>query len=180
MNFFSSVIDDLTLLLSKPRQFIQHILNVACAALGAFMIWKALTLATNCPSPVVVVLSGSMEPAFYRGDVLFLHNPPSIGSGDIAVFQLKGRDIPIVHRVMNVHEDKDGKVKILTKGDNNNIDDRGLYNRGQMWLDRDDVMGVVRAYVPKVGMLTIMMNEHIWMKHALIGSLAFMMLIGKE
>ena len=28
---------------------------------------------TGTESPIVVVLSGSMEPAFYRGDVLFLY-----------------------------------------------------------------------------------------------------------
>ena len=31
---------------------------------------------TNPPSPIVVVLSGSMEPAFQRGDILFLWNRP--------------------------------------------------------------------------------------------------------
>jgi signal peptidase len=29
---------------------------------------------TGSESPIVVVLSGSMEPAFYRGDLLFLTN----------------------------------------------------------------------------------------------------------
>lgn len=43
--------------------------------------------------------SGSMEPGFWRGDILFLH----LGSepfrvGDIVVYKLPGKDIPIVHR----------------------------------------------------------------------------------
>eukprot|EP00961_Rhodomonas_salina_P225146 3044064-Rhodomonas_salina.5 len=37
------------------------------------------------------------------------------------------RDIPIVHRVIKVHEKYDGAVDVLTKGDNNDVDDRGLY-----------------------------------------------------
>jgi signal peptidase len=42
-----------------------------------------------------------MEPAFYRGDLLFLNNrQPLIAVGDICVFQVKGRDVPIVHRVI--------------------------------------------------------------------------------
>lgn len=39
---------------------------------SALMIWKSLMVLTWCESPIVVVLSGSMEPAYYRGDILFL------------------------------------------------------------------------------------------------------------
>lgn len=35
------------------------------------------------------------------------------------------------------------KVKFLTKGDNNDVHDRGLYNRGQKWLTPDDLVGRV-------------------------------------
>ena len=72
-------------------------------------------------SPIVVVLSGSMEPAFYRGDLLFLTNYQSdpIRAGDITVFRIEGRDIPIVHRVIKLHEADNGTVKFLTKGDSN-------------------------------------------------------------
>ena len=50
--------------------------------------------------------SGSMEPAFYRGDLLFLTNyqEEPIQAGEILVFKVKGRDIPIVHRVIKLHE----------------------------------------------------------------------------
>lgn len=54
----------------------------------------------------LVVCSGSMEPAFHRGDLLFLtnfHDDP-IRAGEIVVFKVEGRDIPIVHRVIKVHE----------------------------------------------------------------------------
>ena len=55
--------------------------------------------------------SGSMEPAFQRGDILFLTNRDDpIRAGEIVVFKIKDRDIPIVHRVMKVHEKEDGKV----------------------------------------------------------------------
>lgn len=47
----------------------------------------------------------SMEPAFQRGDLLILANPKTpIRVGDITVFKLEGRPIPIVHRVMTIHE----------------------------------------------------------------------------
>ena len=48
-----------------------------------------------------------MEPAFYRGDLLFLTNyqDDPIRTGEIVVFKVKERDIPIVHRVIKVHEE---------------------------------------------------------------------------
>lgn len=49
--------------------------------------------------------SGSMEPAFQRGDILFLDNQPTrINVGEIVVYNVKGRDVPIVHRVLETHE----------------------------------------------------------------------------
>lgn len=47
-----------------------------------------------------------MEPAFYRGDLLFLTNyqDEPIQAGEILVFKVKDRDIPIVHRVIKLHE----------------------------------------------------------------------------
>lgn len=92
------------------------------------MIWKGLMVVTGSESPIVVVLSGSMEPAFhrfvvyliwmrnfiiiiiiyfyYRGDLLFLTNYPEepVRVGEIVVFKVEGRDIPIVHRVIKIHE----------------------------------------------------------------------------
>lgn len=49
--------------------------------------------------------SGSMEPAFYRGDLLFLTHPPSerYETGDVIVYKVPGADIPIVHRVLETH-----------------------------------------------------------------------------
>ena len=55
-----------------------------------------------------------MEPAFQRGDILFLTNQDDpIRAGEIVVFKIKDRDIPIVHRVMKVHEKADGSVRTI-------------------------------------------------------------------
>ncbi len=47
-----------------------------------------------------------MEPVFHRGDLLLLTNyrDELIRAGDIVVFRTEGREIPIVHRVIKVHE----------------------------------------------------------------------------
>ncbi len=84
---------------------------------SALIIWKSLMLVTGSESPVVVVLSGSMEPGFHRGDILFLNlGKAPARTGEIVVFNLDGRDIPIVHRVIKVHERAGGEhLDILTK-----------------------------------------------------------------
>lgn len=85
----------------QPRQIAAQILNFALVLSTAFMLWKGLSVATNSPSPIVVVLSGSMEPAFQRGDLLFLWNRAmDTRIGEVVVYNVRGKDIPIVHRVV--------------------------------------------------------------------------------
>lgn len=66
-------------------------------------MWKGLSVITDSPSPIVVVLSGSMEPAFQRGDLLLLWNRnlfEETNVGEVVVYNVKGKDIPIVHRIV--------------------------------------------------------------------------------
>ncbi|VDQ03921.1 unnamed protein product [Trichobilharzia regenti] len=90
----------------NKRQIYYQVLTIAMVVASALMIWKLLVVLSYSESPLVVVLSGSMEPAFYRGDVLYLTNYPDepIRVGDIVVFKIEGREIPIVHRVLKLHE----------------------------------------------------------------------------
>jgi hypothetical protein len=85
----------------QPRQLAAQVLNFALVLSTAFMLWKGLSVVSDSPSPIVVVLSGSMEPAFERGDLLFLWNRgQNTQVGEIVVYNVKGKDIPIVHRVV--------------------------------------------------------------------------------
>ncbi|KAG6811798.1 Signal peptidase complex catalytic subunit [Tricholoma furcatifolium] len=150
------------------RHVLLQILNFASVIASGLMIWKGLGLITNTESPIVVVLSGSMEPAFYRGDLLFLTNPPNerYQTGDITVYKIPGQDIPIVHRVLETHDfaltkkDKrlglSAKQLMLTKGDNNAVDDLELY-RGIDWLEKKHIIGKVKGFLPYVGYVTIAM-----------------------
>ncbi|XP_064592177.1 signal peptidase complex catalytic subunit SEC11C isoform X1 [Zonotrichia leucophrys gambelii] len=159
-----------------------QVLNFAMIVSSALMIWKGLIVVTGSESPIVVVLSGSMEPAFHRGDLLFLtnfHDDP-IRAGEIVVFKVEGRDIPIVHRVIKVHEKGNGNIKFLTKGDNNEVDDRGLYKEGQNWLEKKDVVGRARGFLPYVGMVTIIMNDYPKFKYALLAVMGAYVLLKRE
>lgn len=89
----------------NPRTLLTQVLNFALILSTAFMLWKGLSVATNSPSPIVVVLSGSMEPAFQRGDLLFLWNRgEETKVGEVVVYNVKGKAIPIVHRVVRRHK----------------------------------------------------------------------------
>ncbi|KAM4893293.1 signal peptidase complex catalytic subunit SEC11A isoform 2-T2 [Sylvia borin] len=134
----------------NKRQLYYQVLNFGMIVSSALMIWKGLMVVTGSESPIVVVLSGSMEPAFHRGDLLFLTNriEDPIRVGEIVVFRIEGREIPIVHRVLKIHEKQNGDIKFLTKGDNNAVDDRGLYKQGQHWLEKKDVVGRARGFSP--------------------------------
>ncbi|CAK9303117.1 unnamed protein product [Gordionus sp. m RMFG-2023] len=164
------------------RQIIYQILNFGTIVSSALMIWKGLMVLTGSESPIVVVLSGSMEPAFHRGDLLFLTHDKDkpIRVGDITVFRIEGREIPIVHRCIKVHEKANGTLKFLTKGDNNQVDDRGLYAPGQLWLMQKDVIGRAKGFAPYIGMVTIWMNDYPQLKYVLLGTLGLFVLIHRE
>ncbi|EEF37917.1 Microsomal signal peptidase 18 kDa subunit, putative [Ricinus communis] len=133
---------------------------------------------------VVFVLTGSMEPAFQRGDILFLHmSKDPIRTGEIVVFNIDGCDIPIVHRVIEVVQDSmymSEKIPemlissqkvffhhvhdlfidwLFLSGDNNKDDDRVFYAYGQYWLKSQHIMGRAVGFLPYVGWVTIVMTE---------------------
>ncbi|KAI0767376.1 hypothetical protein C8Q74DRAFT_1203573 [Fomes fomentarius] len=175
------------------RHVLLQTLNFMSVLASGLMIWKGLGLVTNTQSPIVVVLSGSMEPAFYRGDLLFLTHPPSqrYETGDVIVYKVPGADIPIVHRVLETHnlvvKDKGlvatrplgQKQLLLTKGDANPVDDTDLY-QGLEWLERKHVVGKVRGFLPYIGYVTIVMNDIPQLKYALLGGLGLLALIQRE
>ncbi|CAM6086594.1 unnamed protein product [Calypogeia fissa] len=167
---------------TNVRQFLLQVISLGMIVTSALIIWKGLMCFTGSESPVVVVLSGSMEPGFKRGDILFLRMTKApLRNGEIVVFHVDGREIPIVHRVIKVHEHQDtGEVELLTKGDNNFGDDRVLYAQGQMWLKRHHIMGRAVGFLPYVGWVTIIMTEKPFIKYILIGALGVLVITSKE
>ena len=97
-----------------------------------------------------------MLPAYRRGDVLLIDNRFSdLNIGDIVVYNIPGRDIPIVHRIHVINNPYLLSVRIiyrgseeestyLTKGDNNHIHDQQLYEKG--WIRRINLIS--RSVLP--------------------------------
>ncbi len=83
-----------------------------------------------------VVLSGSMEPEFSKGDLIVVAESDSYGLDDIVVFQDGGS--LVVHRII----DFDGE-KLITKGDANNVADEPI--------EASAVKGKVLFHIDKLG-----------------------------
>jgi signal peptidase len=66
-------------------------------------LYLGLCIVTNSTHPILVVSSESMEPTFYRGDIIFLWNRQEIiRVGDIPVVWFSGKKEPMVHRAIKV------------------------------------------------------------------------------
>mmetsp|Transcript_6912 Transcript_6912/g.7644 ORF Transcript_6912/g.7644 Transcript_6912/m.7644 type:complete len:184 (+) Transcript_6912:41-592(+) len=180
MDTFKQTVDEIREM--KPRRFIEQVIQLGLIVGSALMIWESLMVITRSESPVVVVLTGSMEPGFYRGDTLFLtwYEEDPVITGDIVVFKLRNEEIPIVHRAMEIHYDNNDRFRLLTKGDNNRVNDRALYPSGQKWLEKEHLLGRVRGYVPYVGMMTIWLNDYPSLKYVLLSLMAIFVIVSKD
>jgi signal peptidase len=69
-----------------------------------------------------IVLSGSMEPEFYTGDIVLVKEVPAdtLAIGDVIAFRLNNS--VVTHRIIEVNN-TDGTREFFTKGDNNNTED---------------------------------------------------------
>ncbi|HML05928.1 MAG TPA: signal peptidase I [Methanobacterium sp.] len=96
-----------------------------------------------------VVVSGSMEPALYRGDIVIVDtNLDNIQVGDIIVYNATWYPIPIVHRVISIKHDSNGNTLYETKGDNNPVADPELITKNQ-------IISKVQYTIPKIGYITL-------------------------
>lgn len=83
-----------------------------------------------------VVLSGSMEPTFSKGDLLLVEEAETYAVHDIVVFQ-DGNSL-VVHRIIDIDGDT-----VTTQGDANNVADAPI--------DTSRIKGRVLGWIPLVG-----------------------------
>ncbi|MDO8627175.1 MAG: hypothetical protein Q7K42_01805, partial [Candidatus Diapherotrites archaeon] len=111
-----------------------NIIYLVCAFVFAFAIYQIFAMGLQTASPIVIVVSESMEPKFYRGDVVFIkgESPAGIKAQEIILNEsLSGKkaseflksdfvDSPQsqVGLAVDSIEFSDGqKVKLNTEGD---------------------------------------------------------------
>lgn len=161
------------------RQLLLQFVNASYSITTTYILWKLIGLYLLNDSPIVVVLSESMEPGFQRGDILFLKNiQSSYDIGDMTVFQINKNEIPIVHR--NIKNILESEKLTLTKGDNNARDDVPLYRPGQYMLREADILSVVFGYVPWFGIITIWINSYAWVKSVILAGIGMSVFLSRE
>ncbi|GFR11511.1 signal peptidase complex catalytic subunit SEC11A [Trichonephila clavata] len=145
------------------RQYLYSLLQFSLIIGSVCSLWYGLITITSCKYPITFMSTDGMEPALRKGDITFATNykEDALNVGDIILFDVKGREIPIVHRIIQIQTKHDGSLQMLTKGDNRPQDDRDLfYAPGQMWVEEKDVIGKVKGVVPPVGILILLFQEH--------------------
>ncbi|TXT67748.1 MAG: hypothetical protein BAJALOKI1v1_10011 [Promethearchaeota archaeon] len=159
---------------NKIKKIVITILLISSAIIAPFLIYYLLQLTLNTSSPMVVVISGSMEPTYSRGDLLFLsgENPNDIGLGDVIVFDARGVWLnppqePVVHRVINKTFYK-GLWWFQTKGDANLFPDQWGYEPSAdatpltdpRWLPQTNIIGTVVGHIPYIGWIKLFLTEN--------------------
>lgn len=102
-----------------------------------------------------VVVSGSMEPVLYRGDIVIIDsNPSTVEVGDIIVYQATWFPQPVIHRVINIGQDQNGTTVMVTKGDNNPVPDQALVYPDQV-ISKVVTINGDPVVIPKIGYVTL-------------------------
>ena len=128
------------------------------------IILLALVLAQH----LNVVVSGSMEPEFYRGDIVVVEkanlfglgiqefDPKDVQVGDIVVYNAEWVDEAVIHRVINITE-INGSTYFVIKGDNNDVPDPYYVSPDQI-TDRVVTLGDDPLIIPYIG------NINLWLR----------------
>ena len=110
-----------------------------------------------------VVVSGSMEPVMYRGDIVVLEkanllgfqefDPGEVQEGDIVVYNAAWHEGPVIHRVISKGQ-INGTTVFEIKGDNNNVADPYWVTEGQI-TSRVVTYNGQPLIIPKIGYISI-------------------------
>lgn len=123
--------------------------NVISTVLVAVMVLLAILLAGArlLGMQVFTVLSGSMEPNYHVGSIIYVKevDPAELKVGDAISFMLSENTVA-THRIVEVVPDEDDPtvIRFRTKGDNNTIEDSSL-------VHCNNVLGKVVGTIPYMG-----------------------------
>lgn len=111
-----------------------------------------------------VVVSGSMEPVFYRGDIVVVEkanfiginefNPEDVQVGDIVIYKANWFPEPVIHRVIDTGTAKNGTKYYVIKGDNNPVPDQEVVYPTQI-TSKVIKLGNQPLFIPKIGYITL-------------------------
>lgn len=128
------------------NQTVQKIWNAVSTALIVIIAAAALLLLSFRLIGLkgYTVLSGSMEPTYHTGSVIYVKSADAdaLEVGQPITFYLSGKTVA-THRIIEVVEDN-GSVRYRTKGDANDVADGSL-------VDPEDIIGTPVFSIPYLG-----------------------------
>lgn len=133
----------------QMTQTVKRIWNWITTALVAFVVIIALLLVgvRLIGMQVFTVLSGSMEPTYHVGSLIYVKDvdPYTLTAGDVITFMMD-EDTVATHRVVEVVPDENDAtvVRFRTKGDANDAEDGSL-------VHYKNVIGSPVFSIPKLG-----------------------------
>lgn len=127
----------------------------------AYGINIGLGYALDADKPVMAVVSSSMEPTFYKGDLVVVKGiePEKITIGEVIVYHNPFRGVPVVHRVVGIKK-INSEIYFYTKGDNNVTNQLSDQESGIAPPVRKEwVKGRVVLVVPKLGWFRVALSS---------------------
>ena len=119
--------------------------NITTVFIGLMMMLVVLIWGFKCLGyEVLVVQSGSMEPVYHVGSLVYVKSvePEKLEVGDVITFEL-GNGVRGTHRIIEIL-DNNGELSFITKGDANEMEDNKP-------VVEDAIVGQVRFTIPKLG-----------------------------
>lgn len=141
-------------------ELISTLMYIAVGLFLAQFINFGLGYALQADKPIMAVVSSSMVPEFYKGDLILVKgvDPAGLEIGDIIVYQNPYRSIPVVHRIVDI-EEEDGRRLFYTKGDHNPWCDQlaGIAPP----IEEEWVRGKYLFKIPKLGWFKVILMERL-------------------
>ena len=140
MNKFVKIVTIIVLVLLIPVIFVNGVIIIDSVIhpdeVPSFFGWKPF-----------IVLSGSMETQIMTGDLVVTRETDTskLKEGDIVAFKKDG--YVTTHRIISISE-VDGQRQYITKGDNNNVEDKG-------YITDENIEGIYRHKISGLGNLAM-------------------------
>ena len=133
------------------KRGIQTLFTVLIFAVVALIVISILPIPGNYK--LLIVQSGSMEPAIKTGSVVVVKPAENYKAGDVITFNDRGKDKTTTHRILDL-EVITGQTQYITKGDANNAEDSSRVSESK-------IIGKVLTSVPYAGYILAAAKEPI-------------------
>jgi signal peptidase I len=133
----------------KRQSMTRKLIDITLVVMTVFII---ALVSGSFKYKAMAIGSNSMHPVFNKGDVVIITKISSndeITKGKIVAYHHDNK--VIVHRIYKI-ENKNNKVLITTKGDNNDAPDGWTF-------DDSDIIGIVNNEIPYVGWPSVWLTE---------------------